>query len=112
MHGHQFDNFIEQHPIVSEIADYIYHFLQKIDKSHNLARYAKRKSKKFQHCINKIEQGAINYAKKMSADIVCCGHTHQVVAKDNYFNSGCWTEKPCTYLEVKQGEVYVCEFKG
>jgi UDP-2,3-diacylglucosamine pyrophosphatase LpxH len=40
---------------------------------------------------------------------VCCGHTHvaaehidQAVA---YFNSGCWTELPCSYLAVTGGEV-------
>jgi hypothetical protein len=27
-----------------------------------------------------------------------------------YFNSGCWTETPCTYLTVSDGEIRLCNF--
>ena len=30
--------------------------------------------------------------------------------QDRYFNSGCWTEKPCHFLAVRDGRVEVQEF--
>jgi UDP-2,3-diacylglucosamine pyrophosphatase LpxH len=42
-------------------------------------------------------------------DVVCCGHSHLAAAAPagpvQYFNSGCWTEKPCHYLAVTDGRV-------
>ena len=37
------------------------------------------------------------------------GHTHHPVVNTagpvHYFNSGCWTERPCTYLTIEDGRV-------
>ena len=45
---------------------------------------------------------------------VCCGHTHAAVAHTEqpiaYFNSGCWTELPCTYLTVADGQITLHTF--
>ncbi len=53
----------------------------------------------------------IRYAAKKGYDAVCCGHTHHPVASTagpvSYFNSGCWTEKPCHYLTLRDGVVEV-----
>jgi UDP-2,3-diacylglucosamine pyrophosphatase LpxH len=46
-------------------------------------------------------------AKKHGFDMAVCGHTHKAEAAGDYFNSGCWTEKPCTFLEVRSGAVEV-----
>ena len=111
LHGHRFDQFISRYPIITWFADRVYHFLQKIDKSHYFAKLAKRNSKTFLRCTQKIEHDSIWYATRRGCDAVCCGHTHQPVASVgglvHYFNSGCWTEKPCHYLTVKDGEVEV-----
>jgi UDP-2,3-diacylglucosamine pyrophosphatase LpxH len=49
------------------------------------------------------------YAINKIIDWVCLGHTHYpIIDKDHavwYANSGCWTEKSCTYLSVKNGEI-------
>jgi UDP-2,3-diacylglucosamine pyrophosphatase LpxH len=112
-HGHRFDDFIDNHPIITAVADLIYRLLQKVDRSHHFARLAKRKSKTFLRCANRIESRSIEYARSQGCDAVCCGHTHHAVANESgpiaYYNSGCWTEKPCHLLTVTDGVVALRE---
>lgn len=114
LHGHRFDEFITRYPFITFVADRVYNFLQRIDKSHSFAKFAKRRSKTFLRCAQKIETDAVKYAAKLGCDVVCCGHTHLPVANTTgsvqYFNSGCWTEKPCHYLTVQNGVVTVCTY--
>jgi UDP-2,3-diacylglucosamine pyrophosphatase LpxH len=112
VHGHQFDDFINDHPILTWIADCAYWLLQKIDKTHYIARLAKRRSKTFVRCTNKIQEGARRLAHGRGCTIALCGHTHHVEAMPAspempvaYFNSGCWTENPASYLTIQRGEV-------
>jgi UDP-2,3-diacylglucosamine pyrophosphatase LpxH len=114
LHGHQFDKFINKHPLTTKLGDTIYWFLQKIDRSHTVARYAKRKTKIFMRNIQAIETGAVAHARETGAEIVCCGHTHMPIAKPEigYFNSGCWTESPPHYLTVRNGRVDLVEMDG
>ncbi|MDY3551577.1 UDP-2,3-diacylglucosamine diphosphatase [Gemmata sp. JC717] len=114
LHGHRFDEFITRYPFITWVADRVYNFLQKIDQSHTFAKFAKRRSKTFLRCAQKIEADAVKYAAKRGCDVVCCGHTHLPVANETgpirYYNSGCWTEKPCHYLTVANGVVKVCSY--
>jgi UDP-2,3-diacylglucosamine pyrophosphatase LpxH len=114
LHGHRFDEFIESYPIATRVADYVYRFLQRIDSSHTFAKMAKKNSKVFLRCAAKIEQRSREYAAKLGCDAVCCGHTHHAVAvtggRVEYFNSGCWTEKPCHFLTLRNGVVAVHEY--
>lgn len=114
MHGHLFDDFIDAHPFLTWVGDCIYILLQKIDKTHSFAKLAKKGSKTFLRCVRKIEEGAIEHGRRKSCHAVCCGHTHQAVAKCElpiaYYNSGCWTELPCTYLTVLDGKVDLHSF--
>jgi UDP-2,3-diacylglucosamine pyrophosphatase LpxH len=105
LHGHQFDKFLDQYPIVSKIADLFYRLLQKIDPSCVIPWLAKWSSKKFLRCIPLVESGALKKMVDEEFDMVSCGHTHNPVATEQYFNSGCWTESPCSYLIVKNGQV-------
>jgi UDP-2,3-diacylglucosamine pyrophosphatase LpxH len=109
LHGHRFDEFITRYPIVTWAADRMYNLLQRVDQSHSIAKLAKRKSKTFLRCVEKIEADAIQYAARRGCDAVCCGHTHHPLARPfgpvHYFNSGSWTEKPCQYLTLNDGEI-------
>jgi UDP-2,3-diacylglucosamine pyrophosphatase LpxH len=109
LHGHQFDQFIERHPFATRVADNLYRIIQRIDRSHRFAKMAKRRSKTFLRSTEKIRAGAVNRAKELGADVVCCGHTHLAVAFPEdplpYFNSGCWTETPSHYLTLADGVV-------
>jgi UDP-2,3-diacylglucosamine pyrophosphatase LpxH len=114
LHGHQFDQFIDRYPMATRLADNLYRVLQKIDRSHRFAKMAKRRSKTFLRSTEKIRSGAVNRAKELDADVVCCGHTHLPVAFPEdplpYFNSGCWTETPCHYLSLADGVVRLHAF--
>jgi UDP-2,3-diacylglucosamine pyrophosphatase LpxH len=109
LHGHQFDDFIDAHPFLTWVGDMIYLFLQKIDRTHYFAKLAKKGSKTFLRCAKKIEDGSREYARRKNCDSVCCGHTHHAIYNESdpvqYFNSGCWTEFPCTFLTVADGSI-------
>ncbi len=114
IHGHVFDEFIDDHPILTAIADGIYNLLQRIDRTHYVARLAKKRSKIFIHCVDKIQRRSREHARKQGCQAVVCGHTHHAVADTtgevHYFNSGCWTELPATYLTVNDGMIALCHY--
>lgn len=114
LHGHIFDDFITKRPIITWFADRIYRFLQKIDRWHYIAKIVKRGSKIYLRCTDKIRTKSLIYAKQKGCDMVCVGHTHYPIedysGETHYFNSGCWTEKPCHYLEIKNGKVNLKTF--
>ncbi len=110
IHGDRFDSWIEEHPVLTAVADTAYGVLQGIDPTHGLAKQVKHASKTFLRICDAVKQGACKYAYKLGVDIVCCGHTHFAeVERDKrnilYANSGCWTERPCSYLVVRNGKV-------
>jgi UDP-2,3-diacylglucosamine pyrophosphatase LpxH len=109
LHGHQFDDFIDAHPFLTWVGDLIYFFLQKIDRTHYFAKLAKKGSKTFLRCAKKIEEGSREHAIRKSCQAVCCGHTHHATFDQShtvhYFNSGCWTELPCTFLTITDGSI-------
>jgi UDP-2,3-diacylglucosamine pyrophosphatase LpxH len=112
IHGHAFDEFIEDHPLLTRLADFAYYCLQKLDRTHYIARLAKSKSKTFIRCTDKIRSGARQLAAKLDCETVICGHTHRAEATApspaepiGYYNSGCWTEQNATYLLIHASEV-------
>jgi len=113
-HGHIYDDFLDSHPILGWFGDCIYAFLQWVDRTHTLAKVAKKGSKTWLRCAKKIEEQAIARAARQGCDAVCCGHTHHAVINTSgpvhYFNSGCWTERPCTYLTVQDGLIELHTF--
>jgi UDP-2,3-diacylglucosamine pyrophosphatase LpxH len=115
LHGHQFDQFIDRYPMATRLADNLYRLIQRIDRSHRFAKMAKRRSKTFLRSTEKIRAGAVARAKELSADVVCCGHTHLAVGFPDeavpYFNSGCWTETPCHFLTLTDGVVTLNAFE-
>jgi len=119
IHGHLFDDFIEDHPILTWFADCIYFVLQKLDRSHYIARLAKRKSKIFVRCAEKIRRRARELAARRGCEAAICGHTHHAEASEStreepvaYYNSGCWTENPSTYLTIADGQVALKQYAG
>ncbi|MBI1292559.1 UDP-2,3-diacylglucosamine diphosphatase [bacterium] len=104
MHGHQFDNFLYDHPIISVMAGKIYEKVQSREGgSNNMSRWLKKKSKGWLKVCKKIEEKAILYAASREADFIVCGHTHYHDADTEtpqkmvqYINTGCWTDSPST----------------
>lgn len=113
LHGDRFDRFIENFPATTWIADTIYRLLQQIDRSHRFARFAKQNSKVFLRVVEKVKAGALARAAKLDCSKVICGHVHMAEQDDaaGYYNSGCWTERTCTYLTVQNGSVKLREYQ-
>jgi UDP-2,3-diacylglucosamine pyrophosphatase LpxH len=107
IHGHQFDRFLIENVVISNIASYIYTKIQKFGKDkQTFARYVKAKSKGWLKLAGKIAMGASEYGRQKKAQVVICGHTHIAVEKKfeekniTYYNAGCWTDIPSTYLLI------------
>jgi UDP-2,3-diacylglucosamine pyrophosphatase LpxH len=111
IHGHQFDAFINDHPVLTALADAAYWLLQKLDRTHYVARLAKRRSKIFIRSTHRIRAGAVQLASRLGCQGAVCGHTHHAASDEagaaavTYHNSGCWTECPSTYLHIAGGAV-------
>jgi UDP-2,3-diacylglucosamine pyrophosphatase LpxH len=114
LHGHRFDEFLDAHPIMTWFGDQVYFLLQRMDRTHRFAKFAKKSSKTFLRCAQVIEERSVQYAHQKGCTAVVCGHTHVAAAKHEqplpYFNSGCWTEWPGTFLTVTAGLVELKHF--
>ena len=108
LHGDQFDDFIYKYPNTTKIADFFYRTIQRFDKRF-LPQFIKHRSKIYLRCNEHMMKKSREYAINKTIDCVCLGHTHYpIIDKDHavwYANSGCWTEKNCNYLAIKDGEV-------
>jgi UDP-2,3-diacylglucosamine pyrophosphatase LpxH len=108
VHGDAWDRFLTDHPVLTIIADWFYLWMQRM--SRRLAHRAKRSSKTFLRCVERVRSQAIEYGKTKEVDMVICGHTHHAeelpsltMGSPSYYNSGCWTDHNCNYLTVKNG---------
>ncbi|HRE39919.1 MAG TPA: UDP-2,3-diacylglucosamine diphosphatase [Ignavibacteria bacterium] len=109
IHGHQFDRFLNENVVVSNVASFVYDKMQRLSPQKQIIpRFVKRASKSWLRLANKVADGAIEYARSKHADFVFCGHTHQTLSKESngiqYFNSGCWTDIPSSLITI--------DFKG
>jgi UDP-2,3-diacylglucosamine pyrophosphatase LpxH len=114
VHGHQFDRFLTEHAVITDIACGIYKFLQTIDlERQRVSRFAKRTTKTWLRQSELVATRAIAYAKSKGADFVFCGHTHLPISTSaqgvTYCNSGCWTDIPSTYIRITDGEPHIHE---
>lgn len=117
VHGHQFDRFLNENVIISSISSFIYNKIQKYDRENQaVSRFIKRKSKGWLRLSNKVADRAIEFALRKSCDLIICGHTHQALHKKSktieYFNSGCWTDIPSTFITIDtDGRISINEYR-
>lgn len=108
MHGHQFDDFLRDHPTVSTVASNIYCAVQvREGRSRRFSRWLKQKSKQWLKVCQKVERMAADHARQFDANFVLCGHTHYHDAalsrpshSVRYINTGCWTDMPSTLTTI------------
>jgi UDP-2,3-diacylglucosamine pyrophosphatase LpxH len=105
LHGDQFDTFISDHALITEIGCRSFHFIQKY-APHRASRWIRRISKKWQRNSQLVERRAVELARARGCTHVTCGHTHLALASEHdgirYFNTGTWTEHPpCPFLAVR-----------
>jgi UDP-2,3-diacylglucosamine pyrophosphatase LpxH len=98
-HGHHWDKWVGRWPLVEDFIDLVYNSLN--EKTAKLAKHAFKKAIK---CISKD-------ALKTNYDAVICGHTHWHTNIGRYWNTGCWTESPGTWVEIKDGVVSLGSYK-
>jgi UDP-2,3-diacylglucosamine pyrophosphatase LpxH len=110
IHGDLFDDFIKNRRFTTWLGDVIYKTAQYFDRQHRLAKFLKRSSKNFLRAIDKVRNDALEYARRVKADYVMCGHTHHAEKYGTYFNSGCWTERQCHYVVVQENRIELKEF--
>jgi len=115
IHGHQFDSFLVNNAFLSFFANKIYNFIQLVDFSDKrISRFIKRKSKGWLRLSEKVAKRALFYARIRRADFIFCGHTHRADKKKkkgvSYFNSGCWTDIPATYILVDGEKISIGKF--
>jgi UDP-2,3-diacylglucosamine pyrophosphatase LpxH len=116
VHGDAWDCFLTDHPIITSVADWFYLRMQRW--SRRVANSAKRSSKTFLRCVDRVRTNAIEYGKANRADVVICGHTHFAEAPAEpiatpcaYFNTGSWTDHHCHYLTVRDGRLNGVEYQ-
>ena len=114
VHGDAWDRFISDHPILTSMADWFYLRMQRM--SRRLATRAKRSSKTFLRCVDRVRAEAIKYGEAKHADVVICGHTHfaevpadPLAGPCAYYNTGCWTDHHCNYLTLLDGHLHLEE---
>jgi len=115
IHGHQFDNFLVDNYFISILATRIYNIIQMADFSDKrISRYLKRSSKGWLRLSGKVARRAILYARLHRIDYIFCGHTHKAMEERrgsvHYYNSGCWTDIPQTFITVDQDNIRIHKY--
>lgn len=115
IHGHQFDRFLIDNALLSRLATSVYDFIQRVDaKDKRFSHYVKKKSKGWLRLSEKVAHSAMKYGKKTGVSYVFCGHTHKAMQKVNgsikYYNSGCWTDAPCTFITIDEKDIKIRDY--
>lgn len=90
-HGHQWDKWVGRWPLAEDMIDFVYTSLDK-----KTAKLTKHAFKGMIKCIS-------NDALKTNYKHIICGHTHHAMNKGRYWNCGCWTENPGTWVQIENG---------
>jgi UDP-2,3-diacylglucosamine pyrophosphatase LpxH len=121
IHGDVFDSYMFNDNIFGHTVRAFYRIIEKIDRGNkSLSRFIGRCHTVWLRISPRVAVGAGNYAKKHGHDIIFCGHTHEAVHRIffeyetkpvHYFNTGCWTRFPSTYVAVDHdGAVSIKEY--
>lgn len=115
IHGHQFDNFLVNNAILSNVVNQLYNFIQLLDfDDKRISRFIKRRSKGWLRLSKKVANRAILYARLQMVTTIFCGHTHKPMkihrGNINYYNSGCWTDTPSNYITINGKTVVIHDF--
>jgi UDP-2,3-diacylglucosamine pyrophosphatase LpxH len=109
LHGDQFDRFVNNYGMLTELACGLFYYIQKW-APHQTARFIRRVSKRWQRSSESIREGAVRYSRSRGCRAIACGHTHlpELTTSQGvlYVNCGTWTEHPpCPFVAVKGREI-------
>src|ERR1700736_2458830 len=116
IHGHQFDGFQVSNVRLSKLGTSLYLQLQKLDfKGKPLARLIDRLNTRWLRMSAKVACGALNHARLHNATRIFCGHTHEVMHRQeegiHYYNSGGWVDSKAAYLTIGEEGVRIHEYQ-
>ena len=119
LHGDRFDPFISTYVKTSAFFSHAYAFTQRWLSRHG--EWPKRFDRAhvgFSSLSRQVEDGACGHASQEGVDVIVCGHTH--LAKRSvfdrtgpsgsaieYFNTGCWVDRPASFVTVGAGGVAI-----
>jgi UDP-2,3-diacylglucosamine pyrophosphatase LpxH len=115
IHGHQFDLFVVNNRLVSNVLTALHLALQKLAfGEQRLVRFIDKFDSKWLRLSSKVMDGALAHARVRNAQRVFCGHTHEALHAERdgieYFNSGSWTQLNATYITIDEGDVAIREY--
>ena len=117
IHGHQFYKIHDENAFISNLGDIVYRCAQiLLTHERNFTRTIKYRNKKWLAASEVIAAGAAAYAHALHAQHVFCGHTHRALRRDFpeigvvYYNSGCFTDIPATYITISEKGVETHEY--
>jgi UDP-2,3-diacylglucosamine pyrophosphatase LpxH len=116
IHGHQFDGFILNNYVFSNLLSAVHLQIQKVDfERKRLSRFVDRFNTRWLRLSLKVESGALAHARLRHADRIFCGHTHVAVEREydgiGYYNTGGWTDSGPTYITVSGEGVRIHEYQ-
>ncbi|MBA3441371.1 MAG: UDP-2,3-diacylglucosamine diphosphatase [Pyrinomonadaceae bacterium] len=114
IHGHQFDRFLVDDLLISDLMSSVYKWIQRCDLGQQrFSRCIDRLSTSWLRMTPRVAEGAIRFATEKGANYVFCGHTHAALHTESdgvhYYNAGGWTQSPATYITINQGHVRIHE---
>ena len=111
LHGDRFDPTLHW-PILTDAADWCYHSVQKVNKK--AAKWLKHQVKDLGGVIEFVKRRATQHARSLDCHGVIAGHTHYSeddwIDDIHYLNTGCWTDRPCTFVLADSNEARLCQW--
>jgi UDP-2,3-diacylglucosamine pyrophosphatase LpxH len=116
IHGHQFDLFVVNNRLLSNVFTALHLALQKLAfGEQRLVRFIDRFDSRWLRLSSKVMDGALAHARTRNAQRVFCGHTHEALHVERggieYFNSGSWTQPIATYVTIDEKGVAIREYE-
>jgi UDP-2,3-diacylglucosamine pyrophosphatase LpxH len=105
IHGHQFDRFLVNNWLLSNVNTFLHLLLQKLDfKGKWFSRLVDRLGTRWLRLSAKVASGAMSHAHLRQAQRIFCGHTHVALFREKdgieYYNAGSWTDSTPTFLTI------------
>jgi UDP-2,3-diacylglucosamine pyrophosphatase LpxH len=115
IHGHQFDRFVVNNRIVSNLFTAIHEYLQKISFGRKrVVGFLERFDSIWLRLSDQVAAGALAHAQQRNVNRIFCGHTHEAMYAESgviqYFNTGSWTQPNATYITVDEEGVNIHEY--
>ena len=115
IHGHQFDRFVVNNRVLSNLFTAFHHALQKTSFGQKrIVGFLERFDTVWLRLSSKVAAGALAHGRTRNVQRIFCGHTHEALQRSwggiEYFNTGSWTQENATYITVSEEGVRIREY--